>query len=202
MLEALGFDIKLKDDICILEEQPWPDGQPRVTTMTRLPSKHRCISILEFDPDGWDASAEEGEEFDVKFRIPTEQRAVGALKTVLAQDATRKEETVLALDATRHASTVLAQDATRVASTVLAQGATREVLELDTVLAPDETLERLVRDNLFATRSCGPAAHRVVGTKEKPRCACQSEDSECIQSESQPFWFIARKTKPGPLCHS
>ena len=45
LLEALGFDIKLKNNTCVLEEQPWPDGQPRVTSMTRLPSGHRCISI-------------------------------------------------------------------------------------------------------------------------------------------------------------
>ena len=58
VLEALGFDIKLKKNICVLEEQPWPNGQPRITNMTRLPSGHRCISIEEFDPEGWDAMAE------------------------------------------------------------------------------------------------------------------------------------------------
>ena len=36
LLEALGFDIKLKKNVCVLEEQPWPDGKPRVTKMTRV----------------------------------------------------------------------------------------------------------------------------------------------------------------------
>lgn len=35
--------------------------------MTRLPSGHRCISTVEFDPEGWDAIAD-GEEFEAKFR--------------------------------------------------------------------------------------------------------------------------------------
>ena len=38
------------------------------THMKRLPSKHRCISIEEFDPEGWDATAE-GKEFDAQFRV-------------------------------------------------------------------------------------------------------------------------------------
>ena len=69
LLEALGFDIRLKKNICVLEEEPWPNGQPRITNMTRLPSGHRCISIEEFDPEAWDATAE-GKESDAQFRAP------------------------------------------------------------------------------------------------------------------------------------
>ena len=69
LLGAVGFDIELKKNIGVVEEEPWPNGQPRITNMTRLPSGHRCISIEEFDPEGWDATAE-GKEFDAQFRAP------------------------------------------------------------------------------------------------------------------------------------
>ena len=85
LLEALGFDIKLKKNICVLEEQPWPNGQPRITNMTRLPSGHRCISIEEFDPEGWNATAE-GTAFDAQFRA---LESVQEESTVQAPVATR-----------------------------------------------------------------------------------------------------------------
>ena len=69
LLEALVVGIKLKKSICALQEQPWPNGQPRITDMTRLPSGHRCISIEQLDPEGWDATAE-GAQFDAQFRAP------------------------------------------------------------------------------------------------------------------------------------
>ena len=69
LLETMGFDIKLKHDFCVLEEEPWPNGQPRITHMNRLPSGLRRISIEGFDSEGWDAMAE-GREFDPQFRVP------------------------------------------------------------------------------------------------------------------------------------
>jgi len=72
-LEALGFDIKLRKNICAPEEQPSPNCQPRITHMTSLSSGHKCISIEEVDPEGWDATAE-GEEFDAQFRASRSAR--------------------------------------------------------------------------------------------------------------------------------
>ena len=46
LLEALGFDINLKNNLCTLEEYPWPDGTPRTAQMTTLPSRHRCLSVV------------------------------------------------------------------------------------------------------------------------------------------------------------
>ena len=139
LLEALGFDIKLKNNICVLEEQPWPDGQPRITSMTRLPSGHRCISIEEFDPAGWDALAE-GKEFDAKFRAPGSERKCDS---VLAQNATRN-------------SNVLASEATRITS----NKAARSVLALDAtrnVLAP--TYDQVAREMVRSRLTCGICGH-------------------------------------------
>ena len=69
LLEAFGLDIKLKNMICVPEEEPRLDGQPLITDMSRLPSGHMCISIEEFDSEGWEATAG-GSTCDAQFRAP------------------------------------------------------------------------------------------------------------------------------------
>ena len=54
LMESLGFLIDLAGDVCTLQAEPLPDGTARTAPMTILPSGHRCISIVDFGPDGWE----------------------------------------------------------------------------------------------------------------------------------------------------
>ena len=77
LAETLGFLIDLESNSCTLQAQPLDDGDPRVAPLTILPSRHRCLSIVDFSEGGWQAPDGE-EEFGTIFRIPSSDTSSNA----------------------------------------------------------------------------------------------------------------------------
>ena len=68
VMDTVGFNIDLASSVCTLQAERLPDGTARTAPMKILPSGHRCISIVELGPDGWEVPDDEDGD---RFRLPT-----------------------------------------------------------------------------------------------------------------------------------